>query len=204
MRSEEIRPDTASGRYGCGERMALHPVLESAFDALNRAGISWCLIRFPSSLSAPTGDVDLLVDRADEPRTRRILSTLGFGTLRLWGRQDPEAFHLLYHRPTDLNLCLHIATQLSFGPGHVIQTNAAAGCLQRRRRRGTLFEAHPKDAFWVLLLHCLLDKGNVAPRYQASLRRLAVWAQADDELARVTEALCPAGWDASEIIERVR
>lgn len=204
MRSAEIRPDTASERYGCDERMTLHPVLESAFDALNRAGISWCLIRFPSNLSAPKGDVDLLVDRADEARTRRILRTLGFGTLQLWGRQDPEAFHLLYHRPTDLNLCLHIATQLSFGPSHIIRTNAAAGCLQRRRRRGTLFEAHPKDAFWILLLHCLLDKGNVAPRYQASLRGLAAWAQADDELARATEALYPAGWDALEMIERVR
>ena len=204
LRNGEIEPDTASGRYGCGERMALHPVLESAFDALNRAGIAWCLIRFPSSLSAPTGDVDLLIDRADDARTRRILRTLGFGTLQLWGRQDPEAFHLLYHRPTDLNLCLHIATQLSFGPGHVIRTNAAAGCLQRRRRRGTLFEAHPKDAFWILLLHCLLDKGNVAPRYQADLRRLAAWAQADDELASAIEALCPAGWEASELIERVR
>jgi thymidylate kinase len=204
MRNEEIRPGSASERPGCGERFALHPVLESAFDALNRAGINWCLIRFPSSMSAPTGDVDLLVDRSDNARTRRILTTLGFGTLQLWGRQDPEAFYVVYHRLTGLNLCLHVATQLSFGPAHAIRTDTAGGCLQRRRRRGTLYESHPKDAFWILLLHCLLDKGNVAPRYQADLRRLAEWAQADDELARVIEALCPAGWGASELIERVR
>jgi thymidylate kinase len=204
MLNEDIGPDTQLERYLCGEPTALHPVLESVFDALNMAGVSWCMIRLPSSLTAPTGDIDLLVDRVDNVRTRRVLTALGFGALRLWGRPDPETFYLLYHPPTGLNLCLHVATELSFGPGHSTRTSTAVGCLQRRRRRGALFEPHPKDAFWVLLLHCLLDKGNLAPRYQARLRQLAVSAQADDELARVAEALCPTGWSASKMIDRVR
>jgi thymidylate kinase len=204
MQNEKIRLDTYLERYRCGEQTALHPVLASVFDALTLAGVSWCLIRLPSNLSAPTGDIDLLVDRADNVRLRRILRTLGFGTLRLWRRPDPEAFYLLYHPPTGRNLCLHVATQLSFGPGHTIRTSTAAGCLHRRRKRDAFFEPDPNDAFWILLLHCLLDKGNVASRYQASLERLAERAQTDGELARVAEALCPAGWDASRMIDRVR
>jgi thymidylate kinase len=204
MQGKKIKLDTHLERIRCGEQTALHPVLESVFDALNLAGVNWCLTRLPSSLSAPTGDIDLLVDRADNARTGRILRTLGFGTLRLWGRPDPETFYLLYHPPTGRNLCLHVVTQLSFGTGHSIRTGTAAGCLHRRRKRDAFFEPDPNDAFWTLFLHCLLDKGNVASRYQASLQRLAERVQTDGELARVAEALCPAGWNASRMIDRVR
>jgi thymidylate kinase len=204
MQNERIGRDSQLDQSSCDEQTALHPVLKAVFEALDLAEVSWCLMRRPSSLSAPGGDVDLLIDRVDNVRTRRILRNLGFGTLRQWGRPDPEAFYLLYHPPTDLNLCLHVSTELTFGPGHYMRTGTAAGCLQRRRKRGPLFEPHPKDAFWILLLHCLLDKGKVAFRYQTNLRRLAASAQADDELARVAESLCLTGWDAAKIIDRVR
>ena len=81
-----------------------------------------------------------------------------------------------------------------------MNTGAAVGCLERRRKRDAVFEPDPKDAFWILLLHCLLDKGEVAPRYRMRLEQLAASARADDELAG---ALCTAGWDASKMIERV-
>ena len=204
MQNERIDLDIRPERNWHGQRSALHPVLRMAFDALSLAGVRWCLLRPPSSLSAPTGDVDLLVDRTDYARTGRILRALGFGTLRVWGRSsNPEAFYLLYHPPTGCNLCFHVATELSFGPGHAMNTSAATGCLERRRKRDAVFEPDPKDAFWILLLHCLLDKGNVAPRYRKRLEGLAGSARAEDELAGVAEALCPAGWDASKVIGRV-
>lgn len=196
--------DTAGYNHrGDREQSALHPALESTFAALNLAGISWCMVRLPSNLAAPTGDVDLLVDRADEGRTGRILRTLGFGRLPVWGRRNPEAFYLLYHPATGHNVCLHVATEVSFGSGRSIQTDAAAGCLQRRRRCGLLFEPHPDDAFWMLLLHCLLDKGAVPSRYRASLHELAASVRDDSELAGMVEKYFPAGWDASKIAERV-
>ena len=179
-------------------------MLEAAFEALNLAGVNWCLARTPSSLSAPTGDVDLLVARAHHARTRRILETLGFGAVGVWVRSEPEAFYFLHHPKTRHNLCLHVATELSFGPNHAIRTTTAAGCLRRRRRRGALVEAHPRDAFWIMLLHCLLDKGDVASRYRADLQRLAVVARADDDLARAAEAICPDWWDAPKLVERVQ
>ena len=82
MRNEEVRLGAEPERSTRGERTGLHPVLGTAFDALSLAGVRWCLMRLPSSLSAPTGDIDLLVDRTDYARTGRILRALGFGTLR--------------------------------------------------------------------------------------------------------------------------
>ncbi len=201
--SERRTGTVGGGGYRGDERMALHPALKSAFEALNLAGVSWCLVRLPSSPAAPTGDVDLLVDRADNGRTRWILRTLGFGRLPVWGRRDPEAFYLLYHPSTGHNICLHVVTELSFGPDRAIRTGAEAGCLRRRRRRGVLFEPGSNDAFWVLLLHCLLDKGSVASRYRASLQELATSARAGGELAGAAERVCPAGWDASKMLEHV-
>jgi thymidylate kinase len=204
VHDEALRRDTRQERHPRGERAALHPALRTAFDALNSDGVRWSLMRLPLSLSAPTGDVDLLVDRADYARTGRILRTLGFGTLPVWGRgPDPEAFYLLYHEPSGHALCLHVVTEVSFGSGHRIATGTAAGCLQRRRKRGAVFEPDRGDAFWITLLHCLLDKGGVPPRYRPSLGESAASARTDDELAGVAEALCPAGWDASKMIDHV-
>lgn len=183
---------------------SLHPVLESVFETLNLAEVRWCLVRLPSSFSAPAGDIDLLVDRVDNVRIRRILRTLGFGALPVWGRRDPEVFYVLYHPSTGRNLCLHVVTELAFGPGHTIRTHAAARCLRRRRKRGVLFEADPQDAFWIMLLHCLLDKGELTSRYHTSLQQLAVSAQMDHELANTIEALSPVGWDASKMTNRAR
>jgi thymidylate kinase len=205
--------DVPSGRYinqaeeerrRDNERTALHPALESAFNALNATGVSWCLVRRPSNPAAPSGDVDLLVDQADVRRTRQTLRRLGFGRLPVWECRNTEAFYLLYHLPTRHNICLHVVTELSFGSGHAAQTGSAVGCLRRRRRRGVVFEPAPNDAFWILLLHCLVDKGTVSYRYRASLQELATSARADGELAGAADAICPYGWDAVKILERVR
>ena len=201
MRDREVESYTRPEHRS--KQAVLHPMLEAAFEALNLAGVNWCLARIPSSLSAPTGDVDLLVERTDHALARGVLRTLGFGTVRVWRRPEPEAFYFLPHPQTGRNLCLHVATELSFGSGHAIRTGAAAGCLRRRRKRGALFEAAPKDAFWILLLHCLLDKGEVALRYQNDLQKLATSARMDDELAREAEALCPAGWGAPRMVDHV-
>ena len=191
-------------RHRGDEWTKLHPALKSAFDTLNAAEIRWCLVRLPSSLAILSGDVDLLVDWADDRRTRQILRRLGFGRLPVWGRRSPEAFYLLYHQPTGHTVCLHVVTELSFGPGHAVQTGTAVGCLRRRRRRGVLFEPAPNDAFWILLLHCLLDKGTVSSHYRARLQELTASARADGELATAAEVICPNGWDGPKLLERVR
>ena len=197
---------------------ALHPMLGTAFRAFDRAGISWCLLRFPTNPAAPTGDVDLLVGREDWGRAGRVLRGLGFAWLPVlspaYGR-EPEAFYLACHPGTDHYIYLHVVTELSFGPGHNLRVHHGATdeCLSRSRRRGALVSPDPEDAFWVLLLHCLLDKGVVEPRHRTSLQALAEAAKDSrtslGQLARATEAACtrlPSGgsWRAAEMLEWAR
>src|SRR5918995_5397392 len=86
MQHERIGRHSQLDQSSCDEQTALHPVLKAVFEALDLAEVSWCLMRRPSSLSAPRGDVDLLIDPVDNVRTRRIMRKLGFGTLRQWVR----------------------------------------------------------------------------------------------------------------------
>jgi hypothetical protein len=107
---------------------------------------------------------------------------------------------------------LDIGSDVAFGPsGHfavnwlrpALRTGAAAGMLARRRQ-GPLSLPDPDDAFWALLLHCVLDKGAVAPRHRARLAELAMQARPDGVLGRVVSAHCPPGWDAERVLTAAR
>ena len=58
------------------------------------------------------------------------------------------------------------------------------------------------DAFWALLLHCVVDKGAVAERHAARLVELAPQARPDGVLGRIVTAHCPSGWDAARVLTR--
>jgi thymidylate kinase len=181
----------------------LHSLVEAAFLALEQAGVRWCLLRLPSNPAAPTGDVDLLIDPAESGRVRQALEALGFA--RFPGRGSGAEFvYLSYHPATDCWIRLHLVTELSFGPRHAFKTGAAAGCLARRQREGVLVRPAAGDAFWVTLLHCLLDKGTVADRHRTALQDLAAAARPDDALGLAVERACPAGWSAARLVSGVK
>jgi thymidylate kinase len=181
----------------------LHPVLEDLFRAFEEAGIRWCLLRLPFDFGAPTGgDVDLLIDPADLDTVRPLLDTCGFVQIPARGR-DVHTHFLSYHRATGCWIWLDIGTELSFGPHYALRTWAEEGCLARCRRDGTSVVLAPDDAFWVLLLHCLLDKGSVAVRHKARLQELVEKTCVDGPLAQVVEASCPAGWAPKRMMECV-
>ena len=181
----------------------LHPVLETVFQAFEKAGVRWCLLRAPHKLGSPRGgDVDLLIDQADVESARRIFGTLGLIQLR----PQPCSVHthfLTYHPATDCWIWLDIVTELSFGRHNVLQTGAEGTCLARRQHHGTLATLAPDDGFWVLLLHCILDKGTIAPRHAAKLQELMGEARTDGPLAQVIEAICPNGWTLGRILAYV-
>jgi thymidylate kinase len=62
----------------------------------------------------------------------------------------------------------------------------------------------PDDAFWTLLLHCLLDKGAVSARHRLRLQELAPSTRVDGPLAQVVDGTCPVGWTATRMLECVR
>jgi hypothetical protein len=191
-----------SGRRATPDEERLHPLLAVTVQTLQQASLRWCLLRKPSNPEAPTGDVDLLIDRADRAAVFQILKDLGFVRLPAWG-YGSAAFFLGYHPGTDHWIWFHLVFELAFGPYYRLKTGAEEGCLARREQNGALAELAPDDAFWVLLLHCLLDKGKIAPRHRSGLRDLVTQARADSPLARFSGGICPPDWSPESMIATV-
>jgi thymidylate kinase len=175
--------------------------LSTLFCGFDQAGVHWCVLRLPSGSDPGDGDVDLLVDRADVQLMRQVLTQLDFVQLPGWG---PGLHFLSFHPQTNEWQWLHIVTELSFGPYSLCRTQAESGCLNRRLREGQLVALAPDDAFWVLLLHCILDKGRIPLLHRPRLEELAGVAYIDSQLARVVASACPSDCDPARIVKYVR
>ena len=163
---------------------------EDTLAALNASAVRWCLLRGESEAG---GDVDLLVHRADLDALRGLLGEIGLGELRAWGRW-PHRFFVA------AELKLDVVTELAFGPHATLRTGATEAVLARR------VPGHPApcpaapDAFWALLLHCLLDRGAVRISHARELVALAPSARdAESPLRSLVEAASPPAWNAAWI-----
>jgi hypothetical protein len=181
----------------------LHPTAVAVFEALNRAGVRWCLLRGEARLDAPPHDVDLLVAEDDFKAMTEAVRPLGFVPVPTWARAT-HRFLVAQDAAAPEWFLLDAVTALSYGPAYAIQTGAAEACLSRRERVGPLWLLCADDAFWTLLLHCLLNRGDVPAHQDKRLRRLAAAARADSSLAGFTAGLCPPGWDAERILATVQ
>lgn len=210
MTTTPIHPDTsaiephrlATGPITAGDEARLHPLLAATVQAFQQAGLRWCLLRMPANPEAPLGDVDLLIDRADRRAAFQILKDLGYVRLPAWG-YGSASFFLGYHPGTDHWIWLHLVFELAFGPYYRLKTGAETGCLDRRQQNGALAELALDDAFWVLLLHCLLDKGKISPRHRPGLWDLVTQAREDSPLARFAGGICPPDWSVISLITAV-
>jgi thymidylate kinase len=180
-----------------------HALLAALFGALDRRAVRWCVLRRTEELHAPAGDVDILVAADDLDRLRRVAEGLGFARMPARG-YGSHAFFLAYDGPGDRWIKLDVVTELAFGPRFSLATGAEAQCLGRRARSGATAVLADEDGFWCLLLHRLLDKGTIGPGDATELQRLAVAPCAQSPLARVVDAVAPAGWTADRIVEAVR
>ena len=193
--------DGESVAQGAGAE--IRPALRAAFEGLDRAGIAWCLLRGEDRLAEPVDDVDVLVAPADGTRVGPALRPLGWAAWPAWGRGS-HRFYIAYDATEDRWLKLDVVTELSFGPAQALRTRAAEACLERRRPRGPLTLLSVEDAFWALLLHCLLDRATVRPGAAARLRQLAEAAVGEGPLARWIAAALPPGIELVTVVEHVR
>jgi len=178
----------------------LHPILADVFDALEGASLAWCLLRFPEDLTAPTGDIDMLVARADLRRLAKVLADRGFVELPPF---DRGRSFVRYDTATDSWLWLDVATELSFGDPP-IQTGAEDECLSRRRWADGAWLTHPNDHFWMLLLRAALDYRSATASQQARLQIAARHMRdADGTLARFARKRLSSRWTSERVAQAV-
>ena len=150
-------------------------LLVTVFTELVRAEIRYCLLRGYDALghASVAGDVDLLVAPSHLRRIRTALEQLGFVALPRWG-QAPHHFFIGYDESSDQWIKLDVVTEIVYGrPIPALRTTLAGHCLRNRQLRGMVFVAGAEDELLILLLHCLLDKGEFEPAYRARLLALA-------------------------------
>jgi hypothetical protein len=181
----------------------VHPMLAALFAAFDANGIRWCVVRGEDELGDPIGDVDLLVSAHDLPALRHVVVALGFAPIPAWG-YGPHRFFLTYDPAHDRWVKLDVITELAFGPGFTLSTGVADGCLARRRRMHDVAVLSPDDGFWALLLHRLLDEGDIPASAAARLTELAVVARTDGPLAACLREIWPAGWTTARVIDGAR
>ncbi len=174
-------------------------LIEAAFDALDRAGVPWTLLRGERELAADGGDVDVLVAASARPAAERALLAAGFVPLPSWGRGS-HRFHHAYDPDTDRWVKLDVVTELAFGRYAELPTDLAAAWLERRDRAAGPARLDPDDAFWAFLLHALLDRAELRPDDLAGLRERAVVARADAPGSLAVAPLLPRGWDPARVI----
>jgi hypothetical protein len=182
--------------------MDVHPLVQEVFAAFDTESLPWCLLRGPVEGGGKGEDVDLLVAQQDKGRVAALLGRLGFVGLKTWGRGSHQ-FFVAYHLPTDQWIRLDIVSRFSFGPLQTFHAPGAEEALVRRQLQAGIATLHPDDAFWTLLLHCLLDKATFSERHARRLTELVGAAHSDSMLSRQVTALLPEGWNAARLIEGV-
>jgi hypothetical protein len=182
----------------------IDPRLRIIFDALNAADVRWCLLRGEAHLESPKGDVDLLVAEDDAWYLRALFIELGYVPLPHRKAHGSHTFFFKRDRTKGGWLKLDVVRELAYGPGFQLKTHCEDGCLARRKRRGEIYVLADEDAFWTVLLHCLVDKRSVTSRRAAELRSLARNAGTGGELARFVGRLALTDWDGDRMIELAR
>lgn len=167
---------------------------------LRAHGIELALVRPPGRDGAGRVEADVLVRPSQRAEVERLLAADGFRRRPGWGRR-PHRFHVRPvldggHHELDW-LKLDLVTDLCFGPLHELATDTGEACLDARgadaRRSATLA---PADELAALLLHGLLDRGQLRPDQRRRLAALAPRAGEPGPLGRrcLAPGVGPARW----------
>jgi hypothetical protein len=168
----------------------VHELLTAVLQAVERAGIIYCLLRDADRLDEldSGAEVDLLVLPTQLERLARVLSRAGFVQLPEWGHA-PHRFFVLYDSPSDCWLKLDVVTEVAYRDRRrSLRTSAGEDCLAHRQRCDAFFAPSPEDELVTLVLHCVVDKRDFSfarRRRLKSLRaQIAGGRYLDSRLAR--------------------
>ena len=187
--------DPESAEFG-----PLHPVLADVFDGLERASLAWCLLRFPDDLTAPTGDIDLLVARTNLRNLAELLIDRGFVELP---QVDRGHSFVHYDVAADAWLWLDVATELSIGDPP-IWTAPAEEVLARRRPADGTWLMDASDQFWMLLLRAALDHRSLTTSKRARLQTAARRTRGSDGvIARFAQTRLSPPWTPDRVVQAI-
>jgi hypothetical protein len=189
-------------------------LVRTVFDGLDRVGVRWALLRGRAELGAPGGDVDLLVGACDLDSFEDVVFELGAFVLPRvrvpgsWSRavlRHPwHRFYVLSDRASGATVKLDVVTQLVYSRQQQLVSHLERGCLDRRVGDEGVQVLEPSDAFWTLLLHCLLDKRNVTPTRAAELKSVVGRVRRPSPGEEFFETLCAPGCSADQALVLVR
>lgn len=180
----------------------IHGVIRAVFGALDEARINWLLFRGEERMQRPTGDIDLLIEPRGLDATDKVLTKFGFS------RQGSELFvtrraYVAYVAEDDLWLRFDVVTRVAFGELLEFDTGVAPTFLAAKHRVGVLYLPDRNDAFWHLLLHYLLDRGEIPLAWREVVRERANDARPDGPLAEFLDRL-PGATSSLQLLNAAR
>jgi len=184
-------PEKLDAGFAAGTGGSVHPGLAPAVTVLDAAGVSWAILR--GSLDGSESEVDLLVGAAAAGKLRALLAPAGFYRLPAIGHGGHRFFRA-YDEGTDRWFTLDVVVDLAFGPGRSLLLPVAPEAVLTgsvRDERGSRLA--PDDAFWLLLLHDLLDRAGIPDHHADQLARLVVDARADGQVGRAIDRVAGDG-----------
>ena len=174
-----------SGSSSPGE---IHPEILGVLAALDAADVDWLLFRGEERLRRPTGDIDLLIAPRDLDAADAVMSTRGFTRLSSALLVTRRAY-VAYVSHDDLWLRFDVVADVSFGKNLEFATSVAPALLARKRRSGDLNLPEENDAFWHLLLHYMLDRGDIPLPWREIVHERAHGAHVAGPLTDFVDAL---------------
>jgi len=168
----------ATGVGGRSETSALllHPEYARLFQALEKGAVPFCLMRPPANLDSPQDDLDLLVSPDHRSASLRIFKSLGYEVIRS-GRSNPGKLVVVRWDGTHaFYLDVHYAVVIQ-GFEYLDANRVLADSV---RCRGAPYAADP-DMALILLLHDVIGKRRVQPKYHAVL--MSLWPTVPGSIA---------------------
>ncbi len=192
-------PSRVHDRASLPESGADHVLME-VFHAFERQAIRWSTLPSRPAPEEPRPVVDLLVARDDLGGARNLVMDLGFLPETDTSERANPCF-LAYVPAIDEWLRLRTVSRLPFGPFDALEAEGVNQLLTHRQKTGPVAELDRADAFWIVLLYCLLDNAVIDEESTKRLQELALSARPDGVLARFTTRLRPEGWDSQSLID---